>query len=225
MSDLSGFICYSAKIPSFPLSTLFCLSFRPFVSAVIWINGSLCLHEKALVLTAFLQRSTDSLITVISAALITPASCWRWGIMGDDRRRTANYLIAVYIVVPVLLIALLLLIVYIVCSRRYKLNWFERSLLEEQNDGEGYTIRPALRKSAGSLAGTRGCLKFGWPGGTAAAKMGSTPSSPSSDIGEKFWVPPNVMERKRAQSLVPSLMYHGSEDGGYRGRVNIRARI
>lgn len=43
--------------------------------------------------------------------------------------------------------------------------------------------------------------------------MGSSPSSPSRDVSEKFWVPPAVLERKRAQSLVPTVPHHDSEDG------------
>lgn len=44
-------------------------------------------------------------------------------------------------------------------------------------------------------------------------KMGSSPSSPVADASEKFWVPPGVLERKRAQSLVPTLSRQGSDDG------------
>ena len=43
--------------------------------------------------------------------------------------------------------------------------------------------------------------------------MGSTPSSPNRDVSEKFWVPPAVLERKRAQSLVPTLTNRDSDDG------------
>ena len=45
--------------------------------------------------------------------------------------------------------------------------------------------------------------------------MGSSPSSPVHEgIEEKFWVPPAVVDRKRAQSLVPTTC-NDSEDGMY----------
>lgn len=44
-------------------------------------------------------------------------------------------------------------------------------------------------------------------------RMGSSPSSPVHEsVEEKFWVPPAVVDRKRAQSLVPTIC-HDSEDG------------
>ncbi|XP_076454624.1 synaptotagmin-5-like [Babylonia areolata] len=42
--------------------------------------------------------------------------------------------------------------------------------------------------------------------------MGSSPSSPVADASEKFWVPPGVLERKRAQSLVPAISRQGSDE-------------
>ncbi|KAH3792295.1 synaptotagmin-1-like [Dreissena polymorpha] len=44
--------------------------------------------------------------------------------------------------------------------------------------------------------------------------MGSTPSSPKPDsvAEEKFWVPPAVIDRKRAQSLVPSSLNDSEEE-------------
>lgn len=47
-----------------------------------------------------------------------------------------------------------------------------------------------------------------------ARKMGSSPSSPVRDVTEKFWVPPAVLERKRAQSLIPNISHHGDSDDG-----------
>ncbi|XP_069121799.1 synaptotagmin-1-like isoform X1 [Argopecten irradians] len=49
--------------------------------------------------------------------------------------------------------------------------------------------------------------------------MGSSPSSPVRDVTEKFWVPPAVIERKRAQSLVPALSHHDSDDDPSSGPV------
>jgi hypothetical protein len=45
-------------------------------------------------------------------------------------------------------------------------------------------------------------------------RMGSSPSSPVHDPAEeKFWVPPAVLDRKRAQSLVPTTTQAESEEG------------
>lgn len=45
-------------------------------------------------------------------------------------------------------------------------------------------------------------------------RMGSSPSSPVHDpTEEKFWVPPAVLDRKRAQSLVPTTTQTESEEG------------
>jgi hypothetical protein len=41
------------------------------------------------------------------------------------------YLIVVYIVVPTTVLILLLLLLYVTCSKRFRLNWYERFLLEE----------------------------------------------------------------------------------------------
>lgn len=49
-------------------------------------------------------------------------------------------------------------------------------------------------------------------------RMGSSPSSPvapSSDASERFWVPNEVLARKRAQSLVPTVSKQESEEGEY----------
>lgn len=46
--------------------------------------------------------------------------------------------------------------------------------------------------------------------------MGSSPSSPVRDLTEEtFWVPPTVLDRKRAQSLVPTTTQHDSEEGKF----------
>ncbi|CAH1786120.1 unnamed protein product [Owenia fusiformis] len=45
-----------------------------------------------------------------------------------------DYLIIVYVTVPLIIVALLIVLVYICCSKKYKLNWFERNLLEEQEE-------------------------------------------------------------------------------------------
>ena len=59
-----------------------------------------------------------------------------------------------------------------------------------------------------------GSVKSEWLFG--GRKMGSSPSSPTAptaDASERFWVPPHLVERKRAQSLVPQLSRNDSDEG------------
>ncbi|XP_025112828.1 synaptotagmin-like protein 5 isoform X2 [Pomacea canaliculata] len=65
--------------------------------------------------------------------------------------------------------------------------------------------------SSGSSALTSG-VRGGAEWLQSMRKMGSSPSSPVADASEKFWVPPAVLERKRAQSLIPALSRQGSDE-------------
>ncbi|XP_050389642.1 synaptotagmin-5 [Patella vulgata] len=131
-----------------------------------------------------------------------------------SRSSTSGYLIAVYIVVPAVVILLAVLLLYIYCTKRHRLNWYQKTLLEEYDNG---TLGPLLSEGskAGLMSGKgRGMrsssLKTEWM--IYVKKMGSSPSSPTNDTSEKFWVPPAVLERKRAQSLVPSLSRQDSDE-------------
>ncbi|XP_013068489.2 uncharacterized protein LOC106056338 [Biomphalaria glabrata] len=87
------------------------------------------------------------------------------------------------------------------------------------------------RLAAKCMASVGGANRSGSPGGPGSGlpraasvraewllgskRMGSSPSSPvaqGSDASEKFWVPHDVIARKRAQSLVPTLSKQESED-------------
>ncbi|XP_067660988.1 synaptotagmin-1-like [Haliotis asinina] len=129
---------------------------------------------------------------------------------------TPGYLIAVYACIPAVLLALVIVLLYVFCSKRYRLNWYERTLLEERCTDQ---VSPLLRRDQANsfMSGTAkgrgiraGSLKTEWL--LNVRKMGSSPSSPTADASEKFWVPPTVIERKRAQSLVPSLSRNDSDE-------------
>ncbi|KAH9514510.1 hypothetical protein Btru_025518 [Bulinus truncatus] len=87
------------------------------------------------------------------------------------------------------------------------------------------------RLAAKCMASVGGANRSGSPGGPGGGlpraasvraewllgskRMGSSPSSPvapGGDASEKFWVPHDVIARKRAQSLVPTLSKQESED-------------
>ncbi|ESO85946.1 Sytalpha [Lottia gigantea] len=132
-----------------------------------------------------------------------------------SRPSPSAYLIAVYVAVPAVVLLLAIIVVYIYCTKRHRLNWYQRTLLEEYDRG---TLGPLLSEGAktGLMSGKGGrgmrssSLKSEWM--IYVKKMGSSPSSPTNDASEKFWVPPNVLERKRAQSLVPSLSRQDSDE-------------
>ncbi|XP_076091601.1 synaptotagmin-6-like isoform X2 [Mytilus galloprovincialis] len=139
--------------------------------------------------------------------------------------RQPDYLIVAYIVVPTTILILLLLLLYVTCSKRFRLNWYERFLLEEKSSdkkfSEAKNIKLPPKASVTNVLSAIGVgkerryskvhFKTEWM--PVSRKMGSSPSSPTRDVSEKFWVPPAVLERKRAQSLVPTVPHHDSDDG------------
>ena len=219
---------------------------------------------------------------------------------------TPSYALALYISLPIVVCLLLLLagVLFLCCSRRYRINWYERSLLESSvrdQESEKAFLQPTKRtrdKTKGLIKGISNStsrrdlddnnlppVTIGHGSTTVITKkvkpqfldtgsMGSSSSSPSSDhspisslsealadkrvsfssvlpsaytnggsgtpstgggvtgrrdtihgiVGSRrdsstlstgsgearrdsaeFWVPPAVMQRKRAQSLVPTL--------------------
>ncbi|XP_064649839.1 synaptotagmin-5-like isoform X2 [Lineus longissimus] len=140
-----------------------------------------------------------------------------------------SYLIAVYVLIPVIVFVLLVILIYICCSKRFRLNWFERSLLDHQEEcqrincvsSHSPSSHTAPRLSCGSLRRTS--LKYGPLIATPRTSMGSNPShastpggtndAQSSDSSENFWVPPDVVKKKRAQSLVAAMLHQESDEG------------
>ena len=179
-----------------------------------------------------------------------------------------TYVISIYIVVTLVLLALLAFIVYVCCSKRYRLNWFERTLLDAQRGKAEEKARLNLHGcSAGTLVPRKGSTLTLSQGSNVSIKyvslrtksidsMGSNPSSPVSDKEEtsspppslphtpqrmgsysgsgagargsrgamaklgasqdrrdsqgEFWVPPTIIQKKRAQSLIPQILQVGS---------------
>ncbi|XP_074654722.1 synaptotagmin-5-like [Tubulanus polymorphus] len=139
-----------------------------------------------------------------------------------------GYLLALYIVIPLVVLCLALLVMFLCCSKRYRLNWFERSLLQHDDEeirrinkpSPVYSNTSSPRLSIASIR--RGSQqKYGpllTPNIFAYGNMGSNPSTPQNTDGEseqgseQFWVPPDVVRKKRAQSLVATLMHNDTSD-------------
>lgn len=180
--------------------------------------------------------------------------------MANKRSSDFDYLIVAYILIPAVLVVLFLALLYVFCSKRYKLNWYEKVLLEEntskqeQCDVDVLTVSNIGGKSdrirkkrirfqtpkSSRWTAIVEVLKSWKQKFTGRVKtspgpdtqenerttewiycsrkgLGSSTSSPiieSSD--EKFWVPPAVLDRKRAQSLVPTVPHNDSEEGRVR---------
>ncbi len=161
-------------------------------------------------------------------------------------------LIALYVIVPAVVFLLVIVVLYYCCSRKYRLNWFERTLLEaseEKTSEKEYINPPTASTSAGpaldhgsmhrtsiqshksdrSSSVTSTGIPFishplaaSQPPALISAKYSplfephfppmanAYPTSPSSDKSsiseQQFWVPPAVLQKKRAQSLVPQLL-------------------
>ena len=174
-------------------------------------------------------------------------------------------MIAIYVIVPAVILILLLILVYFCCSRKYRLNWFERTLLEAhgERDSEKEYINPVGGSSStgpvldhGSLhrssiqsvqtqnsdrsssitsasipsishplagpqppplVSTKYCPLIEPPHiPPVISSRSSTPTSEKSQSSEQqFWVPPTVLQKKRAKSLVPQMVQpQDSEDSG-----------
>ena len=176
--------------------------------------------------------------------------------MDQKRSNGFDYLIIAYIIIPTLLIALFLALLYVFCSKRFKLNWYEKVLLEEncaQKRGDVDVLAEAaierksnrtykkrirfqtpkqdhwaaivevlkswkqkfsarIKTSAGHVSDEND-RKTEWIY-CSKKSLGSSTSSPIIEgSDEKFWVPPAVLDRKRAQSLVPTVTHNDSEEG------------
>ena len=176
--------------------------------------------------------------------------------MDHKRSNEFDYLIVAYILIPAILVVLFLAVLYVFCSKRFKLNWYEKVLLEEnsaqkQGDVDVLVEANIVRKS-NRIQKRR--IRFQTPKPdhwTAIVEvlkswkqkfsariktsadndsqenerttewiycskksLGSSTSSPIIEgSDEKFWVPPAVMDRKRAQSLIPTVPHNDSEEG------------
>ena len=162
--------------------------------------------------------------------------CERWAAVGMAfHSGPPAYMIAVFAGVPAVILFLVLVALFVLCSKRYRLNWYERTLLEQDASEQTGPLlakgpRASLFQKGGLFGGCKGGLMSGGGGRGRGArtgsvksewlfggrKMGSSPSSPTAptaDASERFWVPPHLVERKRAQSLVPQLSRNDSDEG------------
>ena len=181
--------------------------------------------------------------------------------MENRRSNDFDYLIVAYIIIPIILVVLFLALLYVFCSKRYKLNWYEKVLLEEntseqQQRGVDILTETNIAGKSNRTARTKKHIRFQTPPksdhytaivevlkswkqkftgriktspGPALSHdnerttewiycsrkgLGSSTSSPIIEgSDEKFWVPPTVLDRKRAQSLVPTVPHNDSEEG------------
>ena len=158
-------------------------------------------------------------------------------------------MIAIYVIVPAVILIVVVILVYFCCSRKYRLNWFERTLLEahDERDSEKEYINPATASTSTGVVQDHGSLHrcsvqsvrtqssdrsssipsishpFAGPQPPPLITskyspliepphippvISSHPSTPSSEKSgeQQFWVPPAILQKKRAQSLVPQLL-------------------
>lgn len=54
----------------------------------------------------------------------------------DDEKEPSVYIIAVYGVLSFVFIMLIVILLYVACARKYRLNWFEKNLLETADTKE-----------------------------------------------------------------------------------------
>lgn len=117
----------------------------------------------------------------------------------------SSYYLALYGLISFLLVMLIVMLLYVACSKKYRLNWFEKNLLETAETTE-------LRHSQEALVGVGGV------GTSEESQPGSSRTlnrSPSGD--DKFWVPPNL---KRQASVCHSENADTSGDDSVPGTPN-----
>jgi hypothetical protein len=102
---------------------------------------------------------------------------------------SSSYHVALYGLVSFLLVMLVVMLLYVACSKKYRLNWFEKNLLETAETAE-------MRHSQEALVGVSGV------GTGEESQPGSSRTlNHSPSVDDKFWVPPNL---KRQASVCHS---------------------
>ena len=87
------------------------------------------------------------------------------------------FVIALLVAVPVLVLVIVALLVYVCCHRRYKLNWYERSLLDSGATDDHTTSSHLLGASASSGANSNVGTLFS-TGSTTTGNHGSFNATP-----------------------------------------------
>lgn len=101
----------------------------------------------------------------------------------------SSYYLALYGLISFLLVMLIVMLLYVACSKKYRLNWFEKNLLEAAETTEMRNSQEALMGVGGVMVGDDS-----QPGSSRTLNR-----SPSGD--DKFWVPHNL---KRQASVCHS---------------------
>lgn len=119
-----------------------------------------------------------------------------------------KYYAAVYTCVSVLIGMLLVLLVYVACSKRYRLNWFEKTVLQAAHDTS--EVEPlAELVSDPALATPKSVSSQGSGGGRFF-----DPQPPSTE----FWVPPSL---QRQASICQSDAPEFSGGNGYMAGIRL----
>ncbi|XP_067002242.2 synaptotagmin-5 [Anabrus simplex] len=84
-----------------------------------------------------------------------------------------SYYLALYALISFLLLMLVVMLLYVACSKRYRLNWFEHNLLEAAETAQMSRSQEPLVSVADE----------------------SQPGSSHSPSDDKFWVPPNLQRQ------------------------------
>ncbi|KAI0232472.1 hypothetical protein LSAT2_017200 [Lamellibrachia satsuma] len=131
------------------------------------------------------------------------------------------YIMIAYIGVPILVLLLVAILIYVCCAKRYRLNWYEQTLLESTQAREKEHIDPHDSRMLKHVY-TDQDLGRKLPVSTCVGRVHSTgnldiSSQPTEGSGEtdgdcvtsteQFWVPEDILIKKRAQSLIPKLLY------------------
>ncbi|GAB6021925.1 hypothetical protein CHUAL_006088 [Chamberlinius hualienensis] len=111
----------------------------------------------------------------------------------------SSYYAAVYSVVSVLIGMLLVLLVYVACSKRYRLNWFEKTVLQSATESSlGETLMTEVI-SCDTVVGTPKSVSSQ---GSVSRFFDTVPpptpqlqSQISSSTGTEFWVPPSLQRQ------------------------------
>lgn len=56
--------------------------------------------------------------------------------MEDEEKDPSVYIVALYGVLSFVFIMLIVILLYVACARKYRLNWFEKNLLESADSKE-----------------------------------------------------------------------------------------
>ncbi|XP_022914327.1 synaptotagmin-1 [Onthophagus taurus] len=106
----------------------------------------------------------------------------------DEEERDSVYIVALYAVVSFICVLVLIMVVYVACTKKYKLNWFEKNLLENA-DGSKEMTHCSQEALMGMNESTAGSSKILYP---LPPERG------------KFWIPHNLQINSSCPSDIDS---------------------